>query len=496
MCGIFAIIPSPAANHEATRIAMLMLANENTARGKQSWGIWSRDGEVIKGFGGPIDGTDMGDFIKGLLAWTPAEGNWMAGHTRFATHGAITKANQHPFTKNGITLAHNGVVDVEGYDDKSHAVDSGRILESIVDHGYEKGIKNVTGTCGLLVSVQGELYAYRSNQTLHMARGKWGYMVSSAKEHIKAAATASGLEIEGEITLIEESHLMSPWGPREVHLHCPTSGTANRAPRTFYGSCGGSHDYSSGYDRDGVYYSHNDYRDYGVTSGRVSSGVNKGRTTTYKTCDVCGERMMFEDVFSEFRIDQQLFDMFVEARTKKIAKPYVYKTYDVCDQCAYKVRSLTIFEMLMPDRLSDAMLNHHIKRPLVAINQIRMHTISKGIRSSSNKKNPLDGHFPTLIRLELAVDEDLDVQSIIDMKSLYGGHNTIEPSVSKRNKGKGKAREDGAPTNVIRMVSGSTDNEPATEPNAESAAAVGKHIIITEQELAKASMSGVIQAGK
>lgn len=40
-------------------------------------------------------------------------------HFRLATHGSISRRNCHPFTKNGVSFAHNGIIDIKPYGDKT-----------------------------------------------------------------------------------------------------------------------------------------------------------------------------------------------------------------------------------------------------------------------------------------------------------------------------------------------------------------------------------------
>lgn len=40
-------------------------------------------------------------------------------HLRFATHGSIKTSNCHPFKRNGVTFAHNGILNIEPLPDKT-----------------------------------------------------------------------------------------------------------------------------------------------------------------------------------------------------------------------------------------------------------------------------------------------------------------------------------------------------------------------------------------
>lgn len=80
-----------------------VLALGNSTRGDQSWGIYARHGQnmrIVK---------EVGDICKAAFAHNASTPVLMA-HTRFSTHGKITKDNAHPHTAGPIILSHNGVI--------------------------------------------------------------------------------------------------------------------------------------------------------------------------------------------------------------------------------------------------------------------------------------------------------------------------------------------------------------------------------------------------
>lgn len=232
MCGLFAVVPLGSLNRrkrEQLRQLFLWLGALNDARGGHSWGVWGRDAKIQKGLG------CFTNNIKGLnkmvRSWRCEQGSWMAGHTRFGTHGKNTIPNAHPFKHDNLTLAHNGVLDVYAkVEGKIPEVDSAHLalylsqqLKANKDKSFEEvftdSIGAAAGSIGLLMSDEvGNLRAYASCQELHYAVASWGYAVSSSKFHLANALEAAGLDYES-ITPVPEDTLIAPWysGYEEVY---------------------------------------------------------------------------------------------------------------------------------------------------------------------------------------------------------------------------------------------------------------------------------------
>lgn len=217
MCGLFAVIPTIVVKDTlAIRLRFLVrsLGLENDSRGGHSWGLWSYDYEPTKGLG------DISDSWKSVYEftdklWKPKKMGWLAGHTRYGTHGAKVVENSHPFQHNGFTLAHNGVVtvNIEDAEVQAHVVDSGQLCIAISKFGLEEAIGATSGSIGLLFNdTENRIFAYRSNQVLHIAKCSWGYVISSDKKHLRNALEFAGF-FDYELEALPESTVSAPWYP-------------------------------------------------------------------------------------------------------------------------------------------------------------------------------------------------------------------------------------------------------------------------------------------
>ncbi len=100
MCGIVGYI----SNKEKLKLAKFMtMIKSLDYRGYDSWGVSHLSDKInlIKEIG-KIENTDL-----------PGESNLILGHTRWATHGGVTKENAHPHLSNdkNISLVHNGIIE-------------------------------------------------------------------------------------------------------------------------------------------------------------------------------------------------------------------------------------------------------------------------------------------------------------------------------------------------------------------------------------------------
>ena len=139
MCGIFGAI----GDHINPGI-IRALAIANRARGKDSLGVFSNTGKFVKSAGDPMDCLGNGAFDE-FIEKTCCKGWFLAGHTRYATHGTITSRNAHPFRYGRIIGCHNGIVDIPL--DSPYQVDSEILFDRLNQHNgdYQAAFADLDG---------------------------------------------------------------------------------------------------------------------------------------------------------------------------------------------------------------------------------------------------------------------------------------------------------------------------------------------------------------
>ena len=183
MCGIFGAI----GDHINPGI-IRALAIANRARGKDSLGLFSNTGKFVKSAGDPMDSLGNGAFDE-FIEKTCCKGWFLAGHTRYATHGTITSRNAHPFRYGRIIGCHNGIVDIPL--DSPYKVDSEILFDRLNQHNgdYQTAFADLDGYWALAWFDGESFYLQAHDNEVWIGRDKSGtWYYSSDCNHLVAAA--------------------------------------------------------------------------------------------------------------------------------------------------------------------------------------------------------------------------------------------------------------------------------------------------------------------
>jgi len=176
MCGIFGGI-----GRKVNPGTIRALALINRERGTDSLGFFDSSGKMVKSALDPMEALGEAEF-SAFIARACSKGWFVAGHTRHATRGTVTRKNAHPFRYGHIIGSHNGMVDAPD----SYTVDSQYLFDQLRHADYQEALGPIGGYWGLTWFDGNDFFMQAHDNDVYVCKADGAYYYSSDDEHLAA----------------------------------------------------------------------------------------------------------------------------------------------------------------------------------------------------------------------------------------------------------------------------------------------------------------------